>query len=149
MGPTNVSTLGDFTTFLNRKSRYRSGAIHLLNGLYDAKMDHQPVLAIVGQSGGDAIGGDFQQEVDIHSLFKDVAHEYVHTAMSAAQVRHLIDRAIRIACVRRTVTCLVFPHDVQELELIVTDGFSCREQIAQCAHRRAYHLAEVLRMGLS
>jgi len=91
------------------------GAIHLLNGLYDAKADHQPVLAIVGQSARSAIGGDYQQEVDLHSLFKDVAHEYVHTAMVPEQVRHLVDRAVRIALSRRAVTCLIFPHDLQEL----------------------------------
>src|SRR5678809_983379 len=67
------------------------GAIHLLNGLYDAKMDHQPVVAIVGQSSRSAMGGDYQQEVDLHSLFKDVAGEYVQTAMAPAQMRHLID----------------------------------------------------------
>src|SRR5688572_27231107 len=59
------------------------GAIHLLTGLYDAKLDHQPVIAIVGQTARPAIGGDYQQEVDLQTLFKDVAHEYVHTAMSA------------------------------------------------------------------
>src|SRR5207244_1170200 len=69
------------------------GAIHLLNGLYDAKMDHQPVVAIVGQSARAAIGGDYQQEVDLQNLFKDVSHEYVHTAMTAAQIRHLAHRA--------------------------------------------------------
>ena len=68
------------------------GAIHLLNGLYDAKMDHQPVVAIVGQSARAAMGGDYQQEVDLQSLFKDVAHEYVQTAMVPAQMRHLVDR---------------------------------------------------------
>src|SRR5437764_5361562 len=67
------------------------GAIHLLNGLYDAKMDHAPVLAIVGQSARTAMGGDYQQEVDLPSLFKDVAHEYVHTCMSPDSVRHLVD----------------------------------------------------------
>jgi pyruvate dehydrogenase (quinone) len=92
------------------------GAIHLLNGLYDAKLDHQPVVAIVGQSGRGAIGGDYQQEVDLVSLFKDVAHQYVHMATAAEQVRHLIDRAVRIARVERTVTCVVFPNDVQELD---------------------------------
>ena len=91
------------------------GAIHLLNGLYDAKMDHVPVVALVGQSATTAIGGDYQQEVDLQSLFKDVAHEYVHTAMSPEQVRHLIDRAFRIAHTQRTVTCLIFPKDVQEM----------------------------------
>lgn len=94
------------------------GAIHLLNGLYDAKMDHQPVVAIVGQASRHAIGGDYQQEVDLHTLFKDVAHEYVHTCMHPAQVRHLVDRAFRIAKVERTVTCIIFPKDVQELDAV-------------------------------
>jgi pyruvate dehydrogenase (quinone) len=92
------------------------GAIHLLNGLYDAKADHQPVLAIVGQQARAALGGDYQQEVDLVSLFKDVAHEYVHMATVPAQVRHLVDRALRIARDRRTVTCLVVPNDLQELD---------------------------------
>jgi len=92
------------------------GAIHLLNGLYDAKMDHQPVLAIVGQQARTAIGGSYQQEVDLMSLFKDVSGEYVQTAMDASQTRHLIDRAIRIALAERTVTCVIFPGDVQELD---------------------------------
>src|SRR5438874_11423842 len=78
------------------------GAIHLLNGLYDAKMDHQPVVAIVGQTARSAIGGDYQQEVDLQSLFKDVSHEYVHTAMTAAQIRHLVDRAFRNARATRS-----------------------------------------------
>jgi len=92
------------------------GAIHLLNGLYDAKMDHQPVIAIVGQQARMSMGGDYQQEVDLPSLFKDVAHEYVHTCTSPAQARHLIDRAIRIARTHRTVTCVILPNDVQELD---------------------------------
>src|SRR5213079_780705 len=86
------------------------GAIHLLNGLYDAKMDHQPVLAIVGQSARAALGGNYQQEVDLVSLFKDVAHEYVHQAAVPAQIRHLVDRAIRIALVERTVTCIILQN---------------------------------------
>ncbi|KFI23655.1 thiamine pyrophosphate-requiring protein [Nitrosococcus oceani] len=94
------------------------GAIHLLNGLYDAKLDHQPVVAIVGQQSRAALGGDYQQEVDLISLFKDVAHEYVHMCATPAQVRHLIDRAVRIAKTERTVTCLIFPNDVQELEAV-------------------------------
>ncbi|NML44112.1 thiamine pyrophosphate-requiring protein [Ramlibacter sp. G-1-2-2] len=94
------------------------GAIHLLNGLYDAKADHMPVLAIVGQSARSAIGGDYQQEVDLQSLFKDVAHEYVHTCMVPEQVRHLVDRAMRIAHEHRTVVCLIFPNDVQELPAV-------------------------------
>ncbi len=96
------------------------GAIHLLNGLYDAKADHVPVVAIVGQSARSAIGGDYQQEVDLASLFKDVAHEYVHTAMVPAQIRHLVDRAMRIAQDRRTVTCVIVPHDLQEADAVET-----------------------------
>jgi pyruvate dehydrogenase (quinone) len=92
------------------------GAIHLLNGLYDAKLDHQPVVAIVGQTGRAAMGGSYQQEVDLHSLFKDVAHEYVQTAMTPEQMRHLVDRAVRIALVERTVTCVIVPHDLQEAD---------------------------------
>lgn len=92
------------------------GAIHLLNGLYDAKMDHQPVVALVGQSARMAMGGSFQQEVDLMSLFKDVAGDYVHTCMDPKQTRHLIDRAFRIAKNERTVTCVIFPNDVQELD---------------------------------
>jgi pyruvate dehydrogenase (quinone) len=91
------------------------GAIHLLNGLYDAKMDHQPVVAIVGQQARAAIGGDYQQEVDLISLFKDVAHEYVHMCSEPSQIRHLVDRAVRIALSNRTVTCIIIPNDIQEL----------------------------------
>ncbi len=85
------------------------GAIHLLNGLYDAKLDHQPVVAIVGQQSAPRWAADYQQEVDLISLFKDVAHEYVHMAITPAQMRHLVDRAMRIAQVERTVTCIIFP----------------------------------------
>jgi pyruvate dehydrogenase (quinone) len=92
------------------------GAIHLLNGLYDAKLDHQPVVAIVGQQARSALGGHYQQEVDLISLFKDVAHEYVHMASDPAQIRHLVDRSIRIARAERTVTCIIIPNDVQELD---------------------------------
>ena len=91
------------------------GAIHLLNGLYDAKMDHQPVVAIVGQQARAALGGNYQQEVDLISLFKDVAGDYVHMCSDPQQTRHLIDRAFRIAKTERTVTCIIFPNDVQEL----------------------------------
>ncbi|ACH37318.1 2-oxoacid decarboxylase/dehydrogenase, putative [Citrifermentans bemidjiense Bem] len=94
------------------------GAIHLLNGLYDAKLDHQPVVAIVGQQGTTALGSDYQQEVDLISLFKDVAHHYVHMASDPSQIRHLIDRAIRIALAERTVTCVILPDNVQEMEAV-------------------------------
>ena len=92
------------------------GAIHLLNGLYDAKLDHQPVVAIVGQQAQTALGGHYQQEVDLISLFKDVAHEYVHMATDPGQVRHLVDRSLRIAQAERTVTCVIVPNDLQEEE---------------------------------
>jgi pyruvate dehydrogenase (quinone) len=92
------------------------GAIHLLNGLYDAKMDHQPVVAIVGQQARASLGGSYQQEVDLITLFKDVAGEYVHMACEPSQTRHLVDRAIRIALAGRTVTCIIFPNDLQELD---------------------------------
>src|SRR6478736_5218768 len=92
------------------------GAIHLLNGLYDAKLDHAPVVAIVGQQARAALGGDYQQEVDLVTLFKDVAHEYVHMATVPEQMRHLIDRAIRIALSQRTVTCLIVPNDLASME---------------------------------
>ncbi len=94
------------------------GGIHALNGLYDAKLDHQPVLAIVGQQARTSLGGQYQQEIDLQSLFKDVAGDYVHTLMSPEQARHLVDRAIRIALAERTVTCIIVPHDVQSLEAV-------------------------------
>lgn len=93
------------------------GAIHLLNGLYDAKMDHQPVVAIIGQAARSALGGNYQQEVDLTSLYKDVAGEYVFMASTPMQTRQLVDRAMRIAQAERTVTCIIFPKDVQELEI--------------------------------
>jgi pyruvate dehydrogenase (quinone) len=77
-------------------------------------MDHQPVVAIVGQVARAAMGGDYQQEVDLAALFKDVAHEYVQTGTVPAQIRTLVDRAIRIALSQRTVTCIIIPHDLQD-----------------------------------
>ena len=94
------------------------GAIHLLNGLYDAKLDHQPVVAIVGQQARAGLGGNYQQEVDLQTLFKDVAHEFVEVAMVPAQIRHLVDRACRIALAERTVTAIIIPNDVQEAEAV-------------------------------
>jgi pyruvate dehydrogenase (quinone) len=96
------------------------GAVHLLNGLYDAQMDHQPVVAIVGQQARAALGGNYQQEIDLISLYKDVAREYIHMASDPVQIRHLVDRAIRIAKVERTVTCIIIPNDVQELDAVET-----------------------------
>jgi len=91
------------------------GAIHLLNGLYDAKMDHVPVVALVGQQARTGLGASYQQEVDLQNLFKDVS-EYVELATVPAQVRHLIDRAVRIAHNKRAVSCVILPNDLQELE---------------------------------
>ncbi len=89
------------------------GAIHLLNGLYDARLDHQPVLALVGQQARTAIGSHYQQDLDLQSLFKDVAGAFVETALVPAQVPHLIDRAYRIAKAERRVTCVILPNDLQ------------------------------------
>src|SRR3954465_899548 len=94
------------------------GAIHLLNGLYDAAMDHQPVVAIVGQAATTALGGEYQQEVDLQNLFKDVAHNYVATVANVASARHCIDRAFRIALSERCVTCVIVPKDLQEKEAV-------------------------------
>jgi len=90
------------------------GASHLITGLYDARLDHMPVLAIVGQQARNAMGGHYQQEVDLASLFKDVAGAFVQQASSPPQVRHLVDRAIRIAIAERRVTAIILPNDLQE-----------------------------------
>ncbi|WP_175682149.1 thiamine pyrophosphate-requiring protein [Burkholderia cenocepacia] len=92
------------------------GAAHLVTGLYDARLDHMPVLAIVGQQARAALGGHYQQEVDLPALFKDVAGAFVQLATVPGQVRHLVDRAVRTALGARTVTALVLPNDLQELD---------------------------------
>ena len=91
------------------------GAIHLLNGLYDAKLDHVPVVAIVGQTNRSAMGGSYQQEVDLMTLFKDVASEYVQMVTVPEQLPNVLDRAIRIALAERAPTAIIIPSDVQEL----------------------------------
>src|SRR6201994_3213042 len=131
------------------------GAIHLLNGLYDAKTDHQSVVAIVGQQARTAMGGDYQQEVDLVTLFKDVAGEYVHMATVAPQIRHLVDRAVRIAKAERTVTCIIVPNDLQETAyeepprihgtLFSGVGFCSPRVLPSDADLR--HAAEVLNAG--
>ncbi len=88
------------------------GAIHLLTGLYDAKLDHTPVVAIVGQQARISLGASFQQEVDLQNLFSDVT-EYVMQASVPSQARQLIDRAVRIANAKRCVTCVILPNDLQ------------------------------------
>src|SRR6202012_2007154 len=89
------------------------GASHLMTGLYDAKMDHMPVLAIAGQQARAALGGHYQQELDLPAMFRDVAGAYVHQATMPGQVRHLLDRAIRSALGERRVTALILPNDLQ------------------------------------
>ncbi|CAJ0705243.1 thiamine pyrophosphate-requiring protein [Ralstonia mannitolilytica] len=91
------------------------GAAHLITGLYDARLDHMPVLAIAGQQARTAVGGHYQQEVDLVAMFRDVAGAFVHQASVPAQVRHLLDRAVRIAIGQRRVTALVLPNDLQEM----------------------------------
>ena len=91
------------------------GAIHLLNGLYDAKLDHVPVVAIVGQTNRSAMGGSYQQEVDLLSLYKDVASDYVQMVTVPEQLPNVVDRAIRVAMTQRAPTALIIPADVQEL----------------------------------
>ncbi|ADJ45094.1 pyruvate dehydrogenase [Amycolatopsis mediterranei S699] len=90
------------------------GAIHLLNGLYDAKLDHVPVVAIVGQTARSAMGGSYQQEVDLQALFKDVASEYLVEVNVPEQLPNALDRAIRTAEASRCPTALIIPADLQE-----------------------------------
>nr|WP_298145154.1 thiamine pyrophosphate-requiring protein [uncultured Pseudomonas sp.] len=91
------------------------GASHLLTGLYDARLDHMPVLAIAGQQARTALGAHYQQEIDLPSMFKDVAGAFVQQASAPAQVRHLVDRAIRTALGERRVTAIILPNDLQEM----------------------------------
>jgi pyruvate dehydrogenase (quinone) len=114
------------------------GALHLLAGLYDAKMDHVPVLAIVGQQPSSALGSDFQQEVDLQAVFHDLAADYIQTIVEPSQARHVLDRAMRIAAAERTVTCIVIPNNVQ-LESAVphpprAHGYTYSSVGYACAH---------------
>ncbi len=92
------------------------GAIHLLNGLYDAKLDHVPVVAIIGQTNRTAMGGSYQQEIDLMSLYKDVAGDYVQMVTTPQQLPNVVDRAMRTSMGKHTVTAIIVPADVQELE---------------------------------
>src|SRR5665213_1214929 len=94
------------------------GAIHLLNGLYDAKLDHRPVVAIVGQTFNRAMGGDFQQEVNLLQLYSDVASAYCQQVTDPSTIHHMIDRAMRIAKAERTVTCVIVPADIQDMDAV-------------------------------
>lgn len=93
------------------------GAIHLLNGLYDAKLDRRPVVAIVGQVISTALGSGYLQEVDLHPLFKDVCGQFVQTVFSPEQLPMALDNAMRTAIATSTPTCLIVPHDVQKAAL--------------------------------
>jgi pyruvate dehydrogenase (quinone) len=93
------------------------GAIHLLNGLYDAKLDKRPVLAIVAQQHQTVLGSGYQQEIDAHALFKDVCHAYIGTVTTPEQLHLVVDRAIRTGQSTRSPTCVIIPHDVQRLEM--------------------------------
>jgi pyruvate dehydrogenase (quinone) len=91
------------------------GAVHLLNGLYDAKLDHVPVVAIVGQTERSAMGGSYQQEIDLLSLLKDVCSDYIQMLTVPQQLPNLIDRAIRVALSEGAPTGIIVPSDVFEL----------------------------------
>ncbi|TCJ00233.1 thiamine pyrophosphate-requiring protein [Aeromicrobium sp. IC_218] len=92
------------------------GAVHLLNGLYDAKLDHQPVVAIVGQQPTTALGSEYQQEIDLTALFKDVAAQYVQAVLAPEQAAMVLDRAFRTALATRSPCVVILPHDVQVAE---------------------------------
>lgn len=93
------------------------GAIHLLAGLYDAKLDRRPVVAIVGQVVSTALGSGYLQEVDLHALFKDVCAQYVQTVFAPEQMPAALDNAMRTALATSTPTCLIVPHDVQQAQM--------------------------------
>lgn len=92
------------------------GAVHLMNGLYDARCDNQPVVAVVGQQARVAMGSDFQQELNMERLFGDVA-EYVKTVTVPMQAQLVVDRAVRIAEAYRAPTVIILPADVQNLQM--------------------------------
>lgn len=132
------------------------GAIHLLNGLYDAKLDHQPVVAIVGQQKRSALGSSYQQEIDLVSVLKDVASEYVQMVTDPTQVRQVIDRAFRIAKASRTVTCVIIPNDVQEEDAVaepsrqhgnVVSGLGISSSRLLPAEKELQAAAEILNAG--
>jgi pyruvate dehydrogenase (quinone) len=132
------------------------GAVHVLNGLYDARLDHQPVLAIVGQQPRSAMGSNFQQEIDLQSLFKDVAHSYVQTLNTPEQFPLLIDRAVRIAKSERTVTCIIVPADLQDQPAevahpqqhgFVNSGIGYAEPRVVPAEEDLQHAASVINAG--
>jgi pyruvate dehydrogenase (quinone) len=90
------------------------GALHALNGIYDAFLDRVPIVAVLGQTAVTALGGNYYQEVDLYSVYKDVGQAYIQTVVDAAQVDHMVDRACRTALAQRAPTVLIVPNDVQE-----------------------------------
>ncbi|MFI5658586.1 thiamine pyrophosphate-requiring protein [Streptomyces sp. NPDC051684] len=131
------------------------GAIHLLNGLYDAKLDHVPVVAIVGQTARSAMGGSYQQEVDLHTLYKDVASDFVETVNVPEQLPNVLDRAMRTATARRAPTAVIIPGDVQELDhtppphafKMVPSSLDRSSWTAEPAQEAVERAAEVLNAG--
>ena len=131
------------------------GAIHLLNGLYDAKLDHVPVVAIVGQTNRSAMGGSYQQEVDLLNLFKDVASDYCQMVTVPEQLPNVLDRAIRIAVSQRSVTAVILPADVQELDYVppshafkmVPSSLGLTEPELLPSERELRHAADILNAG--
>lgn len=113
------------------------GALHLLTGLYDAKSDHVPVVAIVGQQITNSLGSDFQQEVDLQTVFHDVA-SYVQTIVTPAQARHVIDRAMRIAWTERTVTCIIVPNNVQMMAAVPVPPRSHGSNFSSISHAQTH-----------
>jgi pyruvate dehydrogenase (quinone) len=102
------------------------GATHLLTGLYDAKLDHAPILAICGQAEATVRGASYQQELNLDRMFADVAL-FAQEASAPAQVRHLIDRCIRVARASNGPTVLILPKDIQDEEYeepAVAHGFT-------------------------
>jgi pyruvate dehydrogenase (quinone) len=91
------------------------GAVHLLNGLYDAKLDHVPGVAVVGQQATTVLGAQYQQEIDLQGLFKDVAAQFVQTVLAPEQATMVLDRAFRTALAKRCPCVIVLPHDVQKM----------------------------------
>src|SRR4051794_37693132 len=131
------------------------GAIHLLNGLYDAKLDHVPVVAVIGQQARSSLGSHYQQEVDLQVLFKDVS-DFVQYCMEPAQARHLVDRACRIALDHKAVCTIIVPNDVAELDAVESPPRTHGSVYSSVGYRRPRilpqqsdieHAAEILNDG--
>lgn len=90
------------------------GAVHLLNGLYDAKLDHAPVVALVAQQHRSMLGSDYQQEIDLQHLFADVSSPFIQLVATPEQLPMVIDRAFRSALANSQPSVVILPHDVQQ-----------------------------------